>query len=259
MGRQLQKKRRDLLCEWKGNRENTVKTIRATADKLVKHHRNVNISRITGSVVAIGGSGIAILGFALTPVTFGASLGLTVAGAGIAVAGGATATGASIVDTVITKTGVKGVQEQYEFDQDKMKEIDLIQDQIQKQNERIREKCPDLKDVDIFQVTDVFSYAQGITKVGNLAYRVGEAAGISAVEFGSLGLWAAGVVAKGVATAGIVLNIVIIPLDIIEIVRSGWNIAHGNETKASKQLREKADKLEEQKNEICDQMNLQTD
>ena len=256
MGRQLQKKRRDLLCEWKGNRENTVKTIRATAEKLVKHHRNVNISRITGSLTAIGGSGIAILGFALTPVTFGASLGLTIAGAGIAVAGGATATGASIVDTVITKTGVKGVQEQYEFDQDKMKEIDLIQDQIQKQNDRIREKCPDLKDVDIFRVTDVFSYAQGIAKVGNLAYRVGEAAGISAVEFGSLGLRAAGAVAKGVATAGIVLNVVIIPLDIIEIVKSGWNIKEGNESKAAKQLREKADQLERQKNEICGQMNL---
>ena len=129
----MQKKRRDLVCEWKGRRENTVKTIRTTAEKLVKHHRNVNISRITGSVVAIGGSGIAILGFALTPVTFGASLGLTIAGAGIAAAGGVTAAGASIADTVITKTGVKEAQEQ-----------------IQKQNERIRGKCPDLKDVDIF-------------------------------------------------------------------------------------------------------------
>ena len=102
-------------------------------------------------------------------------------------------------------------------------------------------------------MTDVFSYAQGIAKVGNLAYRVGEAAGISAVEFGSLGLRAAGVVARSVATAGIVLNVVIIP---IEIMRSGYNIAHGNETKALKQLREIANELEQQKKEICDQMNV---
>ena len=58
------------------------------------------------------------------------------------------------------------------------------------------------------------------------------------------------------ATAGIVLNVVIIPLDIIEIVKSGWNIKEGNESKAAKQLREKADQLERQKNEICGQMNL---
>ena len=70
-------------------------------------------------------------------------------------------------------------------------------------------------------MTDLFSHVQGIAKLGNLAFRVGEAAGISALEFGSLGLQAAGAVARGVATAGIVLNVVIIPLDIIEIVRSG--------------------------------------
>ena len=256
MARQLQKKRRDLVCEWKGRREATIKTMRTTADNLVTHRRNVNISRITGSLAAIGGSGIAILGFALTPVTFGASLGLTIAGAGIAAAGGLTAAGASIVDTVITKTGVREAQAQLEFDQDKLKDIDLVQDQIKEQNDRIREKCPDLKDVDIFRITDVFSYAQGIAKVGNLAFRVGEAAGISAVEFGSLGLRAAGVVARGVATAGIILNVVIIPLDIIEIVRSGWNIKKGNESEASIKLREKANEFEQQKNEICDQMNL---
>ena len=253
MGRQLQNKRRDLLREWKGRREATIKRIRTTAEKLVKHHRNVNISYITGSLAAIGGSSIAILGFALTPVTFSASLGLTLVGAGIAAADGVTAAGASIVDKVITKTRVKEAKEQLDFDQDKLKEIALVQYQIKKQNERIREKCPDLKDVDIFRVTDVFSYAQGIAKVGNLAYRVGEAAGISAVEFGSLGLRAAGVVARSVATAGIVLNVVIIP---IEIVRSGYNIAHGNETKALKQLREIANELEQQKKEICDQMNV---
>ena len=256
MGRQLQKKRRDLLCEWKGIRENTIKTMRTTADNLVTHHRNVNISHITGSLAAIGGSGIAILGLALTPVTFSASLGLTIAGAGIAAAGGVTAAGASIADTAIAKTGVKEAQALLEYDQDKLKKIDLVHDQIQEQNERIRERCPDLKDVDIFRVTDVFSYAQVIGKVGSLAFRIGEAAGTSAVEFGSLGLRAAGVVARSVATAGIVLNVVIIPIDIIEIVRSGWNIAQGNETKASQQLREKADELEQQKNEICDQMNL---
>ena len=204
LGRQLQKKRRDLLCEWKGIRENTIKTIRTTADKLVTHRRNVNISRITGSLVAIGGSGIAILGFALTPVTFGASLGLTIAGAGIAAAGGITAAGASIVDTVITKTGVKEAQEQIEFDQNKLKEIDLIQDQIKEQNEINREKCPDLIDVHV----------------------------------------------------GIALNVVIIPLDIIEIVRSGWNIKKGNESEASIKLRVKAGELEQQKNEICDHMNM---
>ena len=254
--RRLQKEYRDLLCEWKGIRGATINMIRNTAENLVRHHQNVNISRITGSAAGITGSGIAILGFALAPVTFGASLGLTIGGVAIAAAGGATAAGAGIVDVIITKYGVENTQKQLKDDQDMMENIKEIQIKIEKQNKRIKDKCPDLKDVDIFQVTDVFAFAHGIAKAGNLAFKIGEAAGIGAAEFGILGLRAAGVVARGVAAAGVVLNLAIIPIDIIEIVRSGWNIAHGNETKASKQLREKADELEKQKNEICDQMNL---
>ena len=238
MGCHLQKKHRDHVCEWEGRHETTINTIRTTAEKLVTHNQNVNISHITGSLVAIGGSGVAILGFALNTVTFGAAIGLTIVGAVVATAGGATAAGASIVDTVITKTGVKEAQAQLEFDQDKLKEIELIQDQIKEQNEKIKEKCPDLKKVDIFRVTDVISYmyVQQVAKTANLAFRVGEVARISAAEFGALGLRSAGIVriASGVVIAGIVLNVVVIPIDVIEIVRSGWNIKKGNESKASK-------------------------
>ena len=105
MACRLQTKHRDLVCEQKEKREATIKTIRTTAENLVTHHWNVNISRIIGSLIAIVGSGIAILGFALTPVTFSALVGVKIAGVAIARTGGVTTTKASIVDTIIIKTG----------------------------------------------------------------------------------------------------------------------------------------------------------
>ena len=86
--------------KWIPVREETIQKIEGIIDDLKVHHRNVNISRITGSGVSIAGSLIAITGFGLAPVTAGASIGLSVGGIAIAVAGGGTAAGASIADTV---------------------------------------------------------------------------------------------------------------------------------------------------------------
>ena len=127
--RALQTKLRDTICEWRGIRDNTIRMIRNIVANLVTHRRNVNISLIIGSIATISGSGIAILGFAPTSVTFGRSLGLTIGGAAIVIAGGVTAAGTSITDTALTKNGVIEAQKQLTYDQGKLEEIQAIQDQ----------------------------------------------------------------------------------------------------------------------------------
>ena len=235
--------------------------VQNTAANLMKHRRNVNISRITGSIAAIGGSGIAILGIALIPVTFGGSVLLTISGTAVATAGGLTAAGASIADTLITKSGVTEAQKQVIYDQDKLREIQRIQEQIENQNKKIREKCPDLNEVDIFMVTAVsskklLSIIQGTARVANLAFKIGTVAVMGAAEVGVLGLRVGGAVVRSMAAAGIILNVVIIPIDLIQIVRNGWNIYNGNESQASKRLCEIAVKLEQEKRKICDQFGV---
>ena len=82
--------------KWIPVREETIQKIERIINDLKVHHRNVNISHITGSSVSIAGSLIAIVRFGLAFVTFGASIGLSVGGIAMAVAGGSTVAGASI-------------------------------------------------------------------------------------------------------------------------------------------------------------------
>ena len=110
--------------------------------------------------------------------------------------------------------------------------------------------------MDIALATEIISYVQGGARVANLAFRIGEVAGVGAAEFGALGFRVGGAAARSVAAVGVALNVVIIPIDIIEIVRSGWNIWNNNESNATKWLNEIADELEEQKDDICRQLGL---
>ncbi len=81
--------------QWIQAREECIETIRDLADNIDFHHRNTNIAQIPTSVVGLVGGALTVTGLALIPVTFGASLGLTIAGAviggGAAVAGVANA------------------------------------------------------------------------------------------------------------------------------------------------------------------------
>ena len=52
------------------------------------------------------------------------------------------------------------------------------------------------------------------------------------------------------ATAAIALEVVLIPINIYEIVKSGMSLYHGSENKASHNLRENADVYETQMHHI---------
>ncbi len=71
---------------------------------LKRHRRNTNIAKVTGGATIIGGGTTAIVGIALIPGTFGASLFLVIGGVAIASAGGITAAGAGIADVVIQRS-----------------------------------------------------------------------------------------------------------------------------------------------------------
>ena len=111
----LQEKHNESVCEWIKERKTTITIIRNIATSLVTHRRNVKITRITGSVAAIAGTSITILGFALTPVTFGGSIALTIVGTSIGTAAGLTSIRASITDMILTKSEVGEAQRQLQY------------------------------------------------------------------------------------------------------------------------------------------------
>nr|XP_032834706.1 uncharacterized protein LOC116956928 [Petromyzon marinus] len=84
--------------------------------ELKKRTRDGHISKVAGSSAGIAGGVMAITGLALIPVTFGASLGLTIAGTVMGVAGGITGAGASIAVLVMNKASTKKATENFEKD-----------------------------------------------------------------------------------------------------------------------------------------------
>ena len=233
-----------LIDQWIEIREKTIKNISGTTEKLQKHHRNINISRISGSSISIAGSLIAILGFGLAPVTFGASIGLSVGGIALAVAGGGTAAGASIADIVIQKSNVKEAQEQLTHDYHLLQEIRELAVGIH-QIDINQQQCQGVSNTEVAAISGEV-LGQGLFRTGNLGVRLAEVTVFSTLDIGAAAVRAGGVAARGVAAAGIVLNVVLIPIDLIEIVRSSVSLAKGSQTKAIKRLNEIVQQLEEQ-------------
>ena len=242
--------------EWIPIREETIRKITETIESLKVHHRNVNISRITGSAVSIAGSTMAIVGFILTPFTLGVSLGLSVPGIALAVAGGGAATGASIADIVIQKSNVNKAQEQLTLDYDKLSTIYATAKEIQKIIDEIRQRCDE---VSTTEITKVFGeiVIQGFFRTSNVGIKITELAVFSALEIGAAALRVGSTAARGIAAAGIVLNVVLIPIDVIEIVRSSVSLARGSQTKAMKQLDVLIEQLQQQKQAITELLHVQ--
>ncbi len=246
---ELQAEFDNLVQKWIPVRDATIKEIEQTIEKLKEHHRNVNISRITGSSASIIGSGIAILGFALAPVTLGASIGLSVGGIALAVAGGGTAAGASITDIFLQKSNIEHVQEQLDRDYKQLDAISQTAKDIKQEIDGARHRCPGVSTRDFAAVFgEVF--AQGVARTGNIAVRLAELGVYSTLEIGALALRAGGAAAKSIASIGIVLNVILIPIDIAEIIRSSFSLARGSQTKSIKQLTDTLQQLKEQKKAI---------
>ena len=237
--------------EWISVREKTIQKIECIIDDLKIHHRNVNISRVTGSGVSIAGSLIAIVGFGLAPVTLGASIGLTVGGIVLAVAGGSTVAGASIADTVLQKLNVKQAQEQLKEDYNQLYMIQVIAKIINSNTVAAtgaREESPEVDNNRV--IGEVLG--QSFLRTSTVGVRTAEMAVSNTVtlEIGASTLRVGGTATKSIAAVGLVLNVVLIPIDLIEIVRSSVSLAKGSQTKAVEKLKEIVEQLQQQLREL---------
>ena len=139
----------------------------------------------------------------------------------LAVVGEATAAGATIVDKMIQKAKVKDAQEQLARDHEKLHAIGEIVEKIKSQIDRIRQQCPhaDNSYIDevLAQILDLIDSSDCTT---------------SSIELATC--------------------MKIIPIDLIEIVRSSVNPASESDSHSSiiEQLTDKVKQLQEQKETI---------
>ncbi len=112
-----------LYPSWRDERLQCIRNISHFADEIEKHHRNVNVVQLPTAGLGIVSGVLCITGVALAPVTFGASLGITIAGVGVGVAAAATGAGATIVDLALTKTKTKEASKCFEHHKEKTAEL----------------------------------------------------------------------------------------------------------------------------------------
>ena len=187
------------------------------------------------------GSGAVIAGFALAPFTLGGSLSVSVLGLGASVLGGATAAGASIVDTLIEKSNIKDIQKQ--LDDDNL-QVEVIQQMAKDIQEAIETTQANIQVGSA--VTIGIQVVTGAARIGNVGMKATEIAASGTLKLGAAALRAGGSVAKGVAGVALGLNIVMIPIDLAEIMQSGYRLRNGSLTEAVKKLNTLAVQLQEQ-------------
>lgn len=95
--------------------------------------------------------------------------------------------------------------------------------------------------------------AQAVVEGGTLVTRVGAGAvevGAAVAEGGAMAARLGGTALHVFAVVGAAIELVLIPLNIYEIVKSGLSLYRGSVTEAGRSLRENADKFEKQMNDL---------
>ncbi len=241
---------------WAPIRERTIRDIEYKIADLIRHRRNTNIAKVTGSTTSIGGSILAIVGLALTPVTFGVSIGLVAGGVLIATAGGVTAAGASIAD-VVTQRFQKEVQAILQEDFETLKQIKELAKELLEIIQKTEERCDG---ADKKAILEFFTLVitPALVKGGTVDTKIAETMLIGALEIGAAALHDVGTAARVVAIAGVVLNVAhIIPIDMIAIGIALKNvIGDKNASRAVVNLRKTISELQEEKKEILKKVYL---
>uniref|UniRef100_H3D117 Uncharacterized protein n=1 Tax=Tetraodon nigroviridis TaxID=99883 RepID=H3D117_TETNG len=249
------------IKEFDGRRDRMLKFLDAveeSADQLDRMHLGARISSIASSSVGATGGVLTIVGLALSPVTAGLSLGLTIAGIGMGVTSGVN----SIVTTA-TEAGVNSTQKNKanealeNFMEDiKVLRVCLKKIAMEKTTEEelsaaigkvVLKLCGVARAidglVDAVSAFRMFKTGELLEGAANVAQQAGRGAGRVAQELPDMGQAAARgplVMAKAARAGLIVVNALFVTLDVFFIVKDGMSLAKGSKNELAKFLRARA-------------------
>ena len=242
------------IRQWSVKRRETVETLRSLADELMEHYKNVHIAKVSGSSASIGGFVMLATGFGLAPVTLGTSLILSAVGGAICAGGGATVAGSSIVQTKIFKTKLVAAQEIIDADRKAQEPVQELLDDLYRQVSK--KSLGSLKN----QLTCNLSVAllvKNLVDVSNGMNLTGVSVASTVASEGADGLLRSiGIVGNTARIGLFAVSVVLLPLDIYTMVKSLTEIdsvrkgKKESEPEAVKKLRDLADNLEKEMDEI---------
>nr|XP_006110231.1 uncharacterized protein LOC102446540 [Pelodiscus sinensis] len=209
--------------------------LRKLAEDIDNVHRGATIANITGGAVGIAGGITTIAGLCLTPFTFGASLGLSLAGLAAATAGGLTSAAATTTDMITSASKKETVAKLLENCQTEVGNISKCAEIFQKHVQRL-ESCGDNAFIAVAQI------GAGAGRVVLNATKM--------VKAGQL-LANAGRVARFAGTATRILTGVTLGLDIFFVAKDSVELHQGAETELARNIREAVNEMEK----MIDQVN----
>lgn len=242
---------------WFNMRDAVVNSIEENLNKVTEVCNDTRRSRVAGATVSIAGGGLAIIGLALLPLTFGASLALSAVGAVLGVGGGLTSLGAIISKTAIPKAKLKKLKESIEVAAEVEKQlcnqINQIEDRLVKITEELHEENPTMSKQEI-----LLSFVQGgkVARVGVLTVRFGVTGaqvsrfGSAALRGGLFGLRFGGAAVRGtIALVGGAISILILPLDIFELVQNARKLHRKSQSVVERPFCELLQQIQRQSSE----------
>ena len=264
--RKLREGLHDAFLSWIPIRTRTKEQLEKLATKLHEHHRNVNISTITGASMGTIGGILSVAGLIAAPFTFGAGIVVSLVGAGIGGAGGLVMSGSKVVEIILEKLGLKEVQAAIEDDREACSELQKQLDSLENFISSLAEFLKPLHD-DAVLLRELEGIRSGFEFLSQrISYEEISASTEERVEFGARFFRAAtsaatisasaaataGAVARSAAIAGTraahvagsVISAALLPLDITLLVKSSLELHRGSTSAAVQDIRRILDELE---------------
>ncbi|CAM5092887.1 unnamed protein product [Natator depressus] len=213
--------------------------LREIADAIDKIHKGATIASIAGGTVGIAGGITTIVGLCLAPVTFGASLIVSLTGFAVATAGGLTSAAATTTDMVASKVKKETVEKL-------LLECQSELEHIKDYTESIAEKIQRL--IDYENSGFVFAFAQIGSGAGRTVLNT-----LKIVKAGQL-LATAGRIARFAGAATHILIAVTLGLDVFFVARDSMELHKGAKTELAAKIREAVNEIEQvigEVNEMC--------
>ena len=261
--RQLREELNEAFIEWIPKRRRTKEQLEELASKLHEHHRNVNITTITGAGLGTVGGVLSIAGLIAAPFTFGAGIVVSLIGAGIGGAGGLVMSGSKVVEIILTKLGLKEVQLAIDEDRDACTNLQQRLDSLESFISELAGFLKPLHDDAVLMrelegsgfeflhglfPKDYTTSAEEKVEFGARFFRtLSSAATVSASAFATAGAVARSAALAGTRVAhiaGSVISAALLPLDITLLVKSSLELHRGSTSKAVEDIRKILEELE---------------
>ncbi|XP_067426026.1 uncharacterized protein [Emydura macquarii macquarii] len=200
------------------------------ADTLDKIHRGATIAKITGGSVGIAGGITAIVGLALAPVTFGASLIVSITGLAVSTAGGLTSAAATATDMGTTHVKKETTEKLLKECQEELEHIERHTNSI----------CEKFQHLEGFGGKDFMS---AVTQIGSGTGRV-VLNTMKIVKAGQL-LANAGRIARFAGAVTGVLTALALVFDIFFVAKDSMEYHKGAKSELAGKIREAVNKMEQ--------------